>query len=55
MKRGETCAHMRPDYDKLEMAHHIVRHPDTYEISWPPCGIEEELIRLGLITKETAK
>lgn len=52
MKRHEPCAHLRPDYDRLETAHHIVRDPITDEISWPPSGLEDELIRLGLITKE---
>lgn len=52
MRRGEPCAHLRPDYDKLEVAHHIVRHPVTDEITWPPTNMEAELIRLGLITKE---
>lgn len=53
MRRHEPCAHLRPDYDRLETAHHITRNPDTYEISWPPSRIEDELIRLGLIEKET--
>lgn len=53
MKRSEHCAHLRPDYDRLETAHHIVRHPITDEITWPPSRIEDELIRLGLIEKET--
>lgn len=52
MRRNEPCAHLRPDYDRLETAHHIVRDPITDEISWPPSGLEDELIRLGLITKE---
>lgn len=51
MRRNEPCAHLRPDYDRLEVAHHIVRHPTTDEISWPPCDIEDELVRLGLIPK----
>ena len=51
MKRHEPCAHLRPDYDKLEVAHHIVRDPDTYEISWEQTRSEDELIRLGLITE----
>lgn len=55
MKRHEPCAHLRPDYDRLEVSHHIVRHPITDEISWPPCGMEDELIRLGLIKKEKNK
>lgn len=50
MKRHEPCAHLRPDYDRLEMAHHIVRHPDTDEISWPPTDMVAELKRLGLIS-----
>jgi hypothetical protein len=52
MRRGEPCAHLRPDYDRLEMAHHIVRDPITDEISWPPTDMKDELMRLGLITKE---
>lgn len=49
MKRNAPCTHLRPDYTRLEMAHHIVRHPITDEISWEPCSMEEELARLGLI------
>jgi hypothetical protein len=49
MKRNEPCAHLRPDYDRLEMAHHITKDPDTGEISWEPTGLENELIRLGLL------
>lgn len=49
MKRGEPCAHLRPDYDRMEMAHYIQRDPDTGEISWEPTSVEEELRRLGLI------
>ena len=48
MKRGEYCAHLRPDYNRLEVAHHIKRDPVTDEISWEPTGMQEELIRLGL-------
>lgn len=53
MKRNEPCAHMRPDYDRLERAHYIHKDPDTGEISWEPTAIEDELIRLGLIVPET--
>jgi hypothetical protein len=49
MKRYEPCAHLRPAYDKLEVAHYIQRDPDTGEISWEPTAIEDELRRLGLI------
>jgi len=49
MKRHEPCAHLRPDYDRLELAHYIWRDPDTGEISWEPTAIEDELRRLGLI------
>lgn len=52
MKRTEPCAHLRPDYDKLEVAHHIVRHPITDEISWEPSKLVEELKRLGLLCEE---
>ena len=52
MKRHEPCAHLRPDYDRLEKAHHIVKDPDTGEISWEPTGIENELMRLGLIANK---
>lgn len=55
MKRHEPCAHLRPDYRKMEIAHYIVRDPDTGEVSWEPTGIEEELIRLGLIIASNAK
>ena len=33
----------------MELAHYIVRDPDTGEISWEPTAIEDELRRLGLI------
>lgn len=49
MKRHEPCAHLRPAYDRLEVAHHIVRDPVTDEISWEPSSMEAELERLGLI------
>ena len=49
MKRHEPCAHLRPDYDRLESAHHIRRHPVTDEISWEPTGMMRELARLGLV------
>lgn len=49
MKRNEPCAHLRPDYDRLEVAHHIVRHPITDEISWEPHSLEDQLRKLGLI------
>lgn len=52
MKRHEPCAHLRPDYNRLEVAHYIYRDPETDEISWEPSQIEEELIRLGLLAKE---
>lgn len=50
MRRNEPCAHLRPDYDRLEQAHHIKVDPDTSEISWPPTRMEDELRRLGLIS-----
>lgn len=49
MKRHEPCAHLRPDYDRLEVAHHIRRDPVTDEISWEPSGMMQELARLGLV------
>lgn len=53
MKRHEPCAHLRPAYDRLEVAHHIARDPDTGEVSWEPTAIEDELRRLGLIASST--
>lgn len=53
MKRHEPCAHLRPDYNRLELAHYITRDPDTGEISWEPTAIEDELRRLGLIASST--
>jgi hypothetical protein len=50
MRRNEPCAHLRPDYDRLEQAHYIKTDPETGEISWPPTKMEEELRRLGLIS-----
>ena len=55
MKRHEACAHLRPDYNRLEVAHHIVRDPVTDEISWEPSSMEEELRRLGLIADQPCK
>lgn len=49
MRRSEPCAHLRPDYNRLEVAHHIRRDPVTDEISWEPSRMEDELRRLGLI------
>lgn len=49
MRRSEPCAHLRPAYDRLEVAHHIRRDPITDEISWPQTRMEEKLRRLGLI------
>lgn len=51
MKRYEPCTHLRPDYGRMEIAHHIERDPDTGEISWEPSAIEDSLRRLGLIQK----
>lgn len=49
MRRHDPCPHLRPAYDRLEVAHHIRRDPVTDEISWEPTRMEEELRRLGLI------
>lgn len=51
MKRNEPCAHMRPDYDRMEVAHHITRNPITDEITWEPTRLERELERMGLIER----
>ena len=51
MKRDQPCAHLRPDYGRLEEAHYVRRDPVTYEISWPPTRMEDELMRLGLLNK----
>ena len=53
MRRGEPCAHLRPDYSSLEEAHHIRVDEYTGEISWPPTGLENALVRLGLIPGKT--
>lgn len=53
MKRHEPCTHLRPSYNRLEVAHHITRDPDTGEVSWEPTAIEDELKRLGLIASST--
>ncbi len=52
MKRHEPCAHLRPDYNRLEQAHYIKRDPDTDEISWPPTGMMNELRHLGLLDEQ---
>lgn len=49
MKRNEPCAHLRPDYSRMEVSHYIERDPETGEISWEPSAIEESLKQLGLI------
>jgi len=49
MKRNEPCAHLRPDYDRLDLSQYIIMDPETREISWEPTAIEDELQRLGLI------
>lgn len=49
MRRSEPCAHLRPAYDRLEVAHHIRRDPATDEISWEPTRMMDELRRLGLV------
>lgn len=49
MRRSEPCAHLRPAYDRLEVAHHICRDPVTAEISWEPTRMINELKRLGLV------
>lgn len=51
MKRNEPCAHMRPDYSRLELAHYITRNPVTDEITWEPTRLERELERMGLIER----
>ena len=53
MRRHEPCTHLRPAYDRLDVAHHITRDPDTGEVSWEPTAIEDELKRLGLIASST--
>ncbi len=55
MKRNEPCAHLRPDYDRLDLAQYIIMDPETREISWEPTAIEDELIRLGLIATNRDK
>ena len=49
MKRNHPCAHLRPDYSRLDDAYYITRHPITDEVSWPPYRMEDELRRLGLV------
>lgn len=55
MTRNEPCAHLRPDYDRLEKAHWIVRDPETDEISWEQTDMESELRRLGLLIEEVTQ
>lgn len=52
MKRNEPCTHLRPDYDRLETAHYIIKNHETGEISWEPTKLEVELTRLGLLFEE---
>jgi len=49
MRRNQPCAHMRPDYNRLEDAYYITRNPVTDEISWPPTRLLDELRKLGLV------
>lgn len=42
-------AMLKMDQRAVEDASYIRRHPETYEISWPPTGLLSELERLGLI------
>ncbi len=53
MRRNEPCAHLRPDYNRMEDAFYVTRDPDTDEVSWPPTRMMENLKRLGLIDNET--
>lgn len=55
MRRGQTCAHLQPDYNRLEDAFYIRVDPDTGEISWPPTRMMDELRKLGLITDPEVK
>lgn len=49
MKKNAPCAHLRPDYARLDDAAYIHRNPETGEVSWPPTRMVNELRRLGLI------
>lgn len=49
MRRGQQCAHLQPDYTRLEDAFYISRNPDTDEVSWPPTRMMDELKKLGLV------
>ena len=42
---------MLPDPVRIMEASHVVRDPETGEISWPPPEIELELMELGLIPR----
>lgn len=55
MRRSEPCAHLRPAYDRLEVAHHIRRDPVTDEISWEPTRMMAQLRKLGLIDGASAE
>lgn len=49
MRRSDPCAHLRPDYARLEDAFYISRNPDTHEVSWPPTRMMDQLEKLGLV------
>ena len=49
MRRSEPCAHLRPDYSRLEDAFYISRDHDTDEVSWPPTRMMDQLKELGLV------
>lgn len=49
VKKNAPCAHLRPDYARLDDANYVHRNPETGEVSWPPTRMADELRRLGLI------
>ncbi len=49
MRKNQPCAHLRPDYARIDDAAYVHRDPDTAEVSWPPTHMEDELRRLCLI------
>ena len=49
---GYDARGLMPDADRLAEAHHVHRHPDTAEITWPPSSMAAILRELKLIDEK---
>ena len=43
---------MLPDPERMATAHHVRRHPDTGEVTWPPSRMADVLRALKLIDEK---